>query len=126
MIKGLKMLGQIALLYAIYLIGSWIEQTFMLPIPGSVIGMILLFILLLTRGIKDTWIQDGASWMVNHIVLFIIPATVGVMSYFSLFMGKGFLLILIVLLSTIIVLVTTGLASQWIIHKKKPKKEVKL
>lgn len=119
MIKGLKIVIQISLLYALYLVGSWIQHTFMLPIPGSVIGFVILFILLLTNGIKEKWIQDGANWLVSHLVLFIIPATVGVMSYFSLFIGKGSLLILIVCASTAMVLIATSFTSQWIIHKKK-------
>lgn len=117
--KGLKVAIHICLLYVIYLIGSWIQELFALPIPGSVIGMVLLFILLLTHTIKEHWVADGATWMVSHLVLFIIPATVGVMSYFSLFMGKGSLLILIVILSTALVLITAGFTSQWVIHKKK-------
>lgn len=116
--KGLKMIAQIMLLYIIYLIGSWVQYIFALPIPGSIIGMVLLFILLLSGGIKLTWIQDGAGWMMDHLVLFIIPATVGVMGYFSLFAGKGFLLIPIVLISTVLVIITSGATSQWLMRRK--------
>lgn len=119
MLKGLKIITQILFLYVFYLIGSWIQSTFTLPIPGSIIGMILLFIFLLTNVIHEKWVKEGANWMVSHLVLFIIPATVGIMNFFSFFKGKGLLLILIVLVSTAMVLISTGFSTQWIIRRKK-------
>lgn len=117
--KGLKITAQIVCLYVFYVIGSWIQSVFSLPIPGSIIGMILLFILLLTNVIREKWVQEGANWMVSHLVLFIIPATVGIMDFFSLFKGKGILLIFIVLVSTIMVLISTSFSTQWMIRRKK-------
>ncbi len=119
MLKGLKIITQILFLYVFYLIGSWIQSTFTLPIPGSIIGMILLFIFLLINVIHEKWVKEGANWMVSHLVLFIIPATVGIMNFFSFFKGKGLLLILIVLVSTAMVLISTSFSTQWIIRRKK-------
>src|SRR5699024_1365294 len=81
-------------------------------VPGSVIGLLLLFILLISNVLKVEWIEEGAQFFVNNLVFFFIPATVGVMNYFDLFKGKGILLILIVLLSTILVMGSSGLVSQ--------------
>lgn len=118
MVQGVKVASQIGLLYIIYLVGSWIQHTFSLPIPGSIIGMAILFILLMTNGINAKWIQDGSSWMMKHLVLFFIPATVGIIGYFSFFSGKGSLMVLIVLFSTALVLVISGLVGQWIVQRK--------
>src|SRR5699024_11942833 len=77
-----------------------------------VISLLLLFILLISNVLKVEWIEEGAQFFVNNLVFFFIPAKVGVMNYFDLFKGKGILLILIVLISTILVMGSSGLVSQ--------------
>src|SRR5699024_12575346 len=108
----------IVFLYCIYFLGNWIQDTFSLVIPGSVIGMIILFILLLTNLIKVSWIKKGATFVVNNLVLFFIPATVGIINYFELFNGNVFLLIVIVLFSTLLVMSSSGVTSQLIMQRK--------
>ena len=80
--------------------------------------MIILFILLLTNLIKVSWIKEGATFVVNNLVLFFIPATVGIINYFEFFKGKGFLLIVIVLFSTLLVMISSGVTSQLIMQRK--------
>ncbi|MGM8212312.1 CidA/LrgA family protein [Virgibacillus sp. W0430] len=104
----------VCLFYFIYLLGNWIQFTFHLVVPGSVIGMIILFLLLLTKGIRVSWIQEGATFMMNNLAFFFIPATVGMMNYFHLFSGKGIMLVIIVFISTIFVMTASSLSSQWL------------
>jgi holin-like protein len=107
-----KIMIQIGLLYIIYTLGVWIQETLHLIIPGSIIGMMILFILLSTKAIKSDWIKAGSRFLIKHMALLFLPITVGIISYFHLFMGKGFLIIVIVLLSTFLVMASTGLVSQ--------------
>ncbi|WP_164214683.1 CidA/LrgA family holin-like protein [Virgibacillus sp. YIM 98842] len=121
MVKAVKIAIQIGILYILYLIGEWAANIFNLLIPGSVIGMILLLILLFMRGIKVEWIEEGAGFMVRHLTFFFIPATVGIMQYFEVFTGKGFLLVIIVLISTLLVMAVSGLTGQLLWHGKERK-----
>lgn len=107
-----KIVIQIGILFGIYSIGVWIQQYFKLFIPGSVIGLVLMFTLLTTGILKVNWIEKGARFMINHLVLFFIPATVGILNYYDLFKGKGILLILITIVSTLFVMVGSGVTSQ--------------
>lgn len=116
--KSIKLSLQIAVLYGIYLLGEWIQDVLSLFVPGSVIGLILLFTALQTNLFNVRWIEEGASFFVRHLTLFFIPATVGVMEYYGMFAGKGILLIVIVLLSTILVMGSAGFISQWMIQRK--------
>ena len=81
MLKLGKICLHIIILYSFYLLGNWIQISLNLFIPGSVIGMILLFILLLIKGVKITWIEEGATFLINKLPLFFIPATVGIIDY---------------------------------------------
>ena len=112
MTKFLKTVFQIGILYALYKAGEWITGAFDLLIPGSVIGMILLIILLFTKILKVEWIEEGAGFMVKHLPFFFIPAFIGLMVYYKIFLGKGFILLIIVLFSTVLVMVTSGMIGE--------------
>src|SRR5690625_2705532 len=118
MLKLGKICFHIIILYSFYLLGNWIQISLNLFIPGSVIGMILLFILLLIKGVKLTWVEEGATFLINNLALFFIPATVGIIDYFFLFLGYGFLLIIIVLVSTAMLMAVSGRVSQRLVRKR--------
>jgi holin-like protein len=104
---------QIGGLYVFYWIGAMIQKVSHIPIPGSIIGMLLLFLLLMTNVVKEEWLLHGGQWLLSHLTLLFIPATVGIMDYFSLFAGKGALSIFVVIVSTCMVMVFVGFIGQW-------------
>ncbi|WP_237458598.1 CidA/LrgA family protein [Pontibacillus yanchengensis] len=114
----LKTIFHILVLTFYYYIGTWVQEATNLFIPGSIIGMNLLLITLLINGIKVSWIDKGASLLVNHLPLLFIPVTVGVIQYLDLLAGKGLLLILIVFISTGVVAFFSGITTQ-IMNRKK-------
>ncbi len=116
--KASLIIIHIIILYVFSLVGTLIKDLFNLAVPGSVVGLLLLFILLMTNIIKLEWIEDGAQFLIRNLVFFFIPATVGVMNYFDLFKGKGILLIVVALISTILVMATSGLVSQFLAKDK--------
>ncbi len=116
--KTILIIIHIFILYIFNLIGIWLKELLNLSVPGSVIGLLLLFILLMTNILKVEWIEAGAQFLVSNLVFFFIPATVGIINYFDLFKGKGALLILIVLISTILVMTSSGLVSQYLAKDK--------
>ncbi|MGP4059580.1 CidA/LrgA family protein [Halobacillus sp. H74] len=116
--KVFTIILQIIGLYVIYLFGTLIQNTFDLFIPGSVIGLIVLFALLSLKIISESWIKQGVGFMITHLPFFFIPATVGVMSYAYVFEGEGALLILIGLLSTALVMGVSGFVAQWMARRR--------
>ncbi|MFD2130880.1 CidA/LrgA family protein [Pseudogracilibacillus auburnensis] len=118
MLKIGKVIIQIGLLFCMYFIGTWIQQAFSLFIPGSVIGLVFMFILLSTGILRAQWIESGARFMMNHLVLFFIPATVGLLNYYHLFAGKGIFLVIITMVSTFVVMVASGLISESFAKRK--------
>ena len=61
------------------LVGELIVRAFVLPIPGPVIGMALLFLTLLARGRVGEELRNGTSALLQHLSLLFIPAGAGVM-----------------------------------------------
>lgn len=108
---------QVFLLYGLYLVGTFIQEATDIPIPGSILGMLLLFILLITKILPLKWVQEGCNFLLSHLPLFFIPVTVGVMEFGFVFKGKGLLLIPAVLGSTILVMVLSAKVLEWLMSK---------
>jgi holin-like protein len=115
--KYVKMILQIVCLYTIYLIGIFIKALCNLSVPGSIIGMILLFGALHFGVVKRKWLSLGGGLLLKHLPLLFIPATVGVIDYLYLFKGIGLITIGIVLLSTIIVMITSAYISDALLSR---------
>src|SRR5699024_8281227 len=111
-------IAQIGLLFIVYYAGVWIQQFFNLIIPSSVIGLVLMYILLTTNIIKVAWIKEGAGFLMKHLALFFIPATVGFLNYYDVFLGKGIWLFITTIISTVLVIVTAGRVSEFIARKR--------
>lgn len=103
---------QIIFLYIISLVGNLISNGLKLPIPGSIIGLVLLFSCLYFNIIPKTYIKEGAGFILVILPLFFIPSTVGVIQYPELLSLKGAILIGIVIVSTIITMIIAGRLSQ--------------
>lgn len=81
-------------------------------IPGSVIGMVLLFLALIFKLVKPEIIRKPAQYLIQHMSLFFIPAGVGLMTAWDLIADHWAAIIVSSVLSTIIVLSVVGLVQQ--------------
>lgn len=114
----LSFIGQLFILWLINEISYLIVDSLRLPIPGNVLGMIILFILLLTGVVKLKWIDRAASFLLKHLVFFFIPITVGIMTLGSVFVKNGVAIIIIVIISAAIGFISTGQLAQLLLRKK--------
>lgn len=80
-----------------------------LPVPGSIIGMLILFLLLEAGAIRLSWVEVGASWLLAELLLFFIPSAVGVMKYTGLLEVNGLQVLAVVLVGTFAVMAGSGL-----------------
>lgn len=89
-----------------------------LPVPGSIIGIALVFILLQTKVIKLEWVELGANWLLAELLLFFIPSAVGIMNYIPMLEHDGVRIVVIVIFSTILVMVSSGLLAGTMAKRK--------
>ncbi|MBU5210364.1 CidA/LrgA family protein [Heyndrickxia oleronia] len=116
--KGFVIICQIFLLWVINELGTFIVNILHIPVPGNIIGMLLLLIFLLTGIIQLKWVDIGASLLNRHLSFFFIPISVGLMTLGSIFMSSGIRLLFILVLSAIIGIIGTGLTSQLLAKKR--------
>lgn len=79
-----------------------------LPLPGSIIGMGLLFAALQAGWVKASWLQQIVDVLMGNLALFLVPPCVAVMSYLDV-VGRDFVSIFTAtIVSTFLVLFVTG------------------
>lgn len=61
--------------------GEIVTRLFSLPIPGPVIGLVLLLTFLIRRGKVDAPVETVASTLTKHMGLLFVPAAVGVVMF---------------------------------------------
>ncbi len=102
------MLGALTVLLVYQLIGEALVQLIALPVPGPVIGMLLLFVSLLLRGTAPEWLRKTANALLSHLSLLFVPAGVGVMLHFER-LGAEWLPIVVALVASTVL--TIGVAA---------------
>lgn len=121
----MKFFRESILILAIYFAGEIISKLLHIPIPGNIIGMILLFLLLTTKVIKVEKVENLANFFLDHLAFFFIPASVGLMTSFDSLKGSIFRIIILCILTTIIVISVTGITVQFICKNKSTNKKSK-
>ncbi|EZH68119.1 hypothetical protein DH09_01685 [Bacillaceae bacterium JMAK1] len=112
------LLLQLAVLVLFYFVGMMISNWIPFPIPGSVIGMLLLLLCLQLKVIKIQWVKKGATLLIVHMPLLFIPILAGLIQHLDLLRVHGLTLVVITALSTWLVLATASILSQWLLKKQ--------
>lgn len=122
----MKLLREMLLVLAIYFVGDFISTGLHLPLPGNILGMIILLILLCTKIVKVEHVDNISTFLLDHLAFLFIPAGVGVLNAMNVLQGNITKLIIIVVTSTIVIMISTGTIVQTvmkIMDKKKNKKQ---
>ena len=107
------MLNYLTLIFVCQLAGELFVTASSLPLPGPVVGMVLLFVFLVIRGRvlspgvpKDlAGVGDG---LLNHLSLLFVPAGVGVMAHFALLEADWVALSTAIIGSSVLTIIVTA------------------
>ena len=111
---------QVGLLLSLSILGKWLVQQLHIPIPGSLLGMAILFLLLCFKVVRLPWVETGADYLLRVLVFLFVPPTVGIIDYGELLKMHGLALLLTIVASTLCVLSTTAIvANKWLNPQKK-------
>ncbi|MDR7909618.1 antiholin-like murein hydrolase modulator LrgA [Bacillus velezensis] len=122
-------LTQAFIFAVIMLISNGIAAIVPIPIPASVVGLVLLFVLLCLKVIKLEQVETLGTSLTSLIGFLFVPSGISVMNSLGVMQHYGVQIALVILLATIILLGATGLFSQLILsvsqkrQKTAPKKQ---
>jgi len=114
----MKIFRETLIVLIIYLIGEFLSKFFGLPIPGNIIGMLILLLLLITKVIKVNQIETVSNFFLDHLAFFFIPAGVKLLSSFNLIKNDLFTILLLCLITTVLVILFTGKTVDLILQLK--------
>ena len=114
----MNILRQFSIILLISLVGEALSFLIPLPIPASIYGILLLFLLLCTGALRVESVKEVSSFLIAIMPVMFIPAGVGLMESFGLLLPALPAYAVITLVSTIAVMVVSGLATQAVIRRK--------
>ena len=117
-----KYLRQFGIILAVTCVGEIMKYFIPLPIPGSIYGLILMFVLLLTKVIKVEHVKETGEFLIEIMPLMFIPAGVGLITSWSQLQPFLVSLLVITVVSTFVVMIVTGKVTDFLISKKEGKK----
>lgn len=106
------MIGALALLLLMQLAGTLLEQFLHIPLPGPVIGMLLLFAYLLMRGHAPPPLARTSQAILENLSLLFVPAGVGIIAHWRAAAGEAWQIALVLVLAAAITLLVTA----WTLH----------
>ncbi len=113
---------QIAGLYLFAEAMGAVAKLLRIPLPGSMLAMIVLFLLLQFGIVKMGWIEIGANFLMAELLLFFIPSAVGMVKYRNLLVHNGPEILVVILIS----LITAMACSGWLADKIANRRSVKM
>ena len=106
------MLNFFALILACQLAGEVFVVATKAPLPGPVIGMVILFLGLLLKGGVPEGLQKLGAGLLSQLSLLFVPAGVGVMLHADLVGAELLPIAVSLVVSTLVTLVVTGWVMQ--------------
>ncbi len=113
--KGLRGLAWLLVFQSI---GELISRGFSLPLPGPVVGLVLLLVGLRFEAVREP-VGECAGFLLSHLSLLFIPVGVGVMTHLALLSEYGGRMLVVIVLSTWIGLAVTALVLYGLPSRKK-------
>lgn len=108
------MIGYLTLIFTCQLLGELTVRLLGLPLPGPVVGMVMLFVFLLLRKSVPEGLDQASGGLLKAMSLLFVPAGTGVMLHFRA-LGEALLpLGLALVVSTFLTILVTAKMMQWL------------
>ncbi|MDE7025479.1 MAG: CidA/LrgA family protein [Paramuribaculum sp.] len=124
------MILQFGVLFAFLAAGELVVKLTGVPVPSSIIGMVLLCASLKAGVVKLEWVDKLSAFLVHNLGFFFVPAGIGLMNCLGLIADQWVPIVCATVISTVIIIAVTGWAHQWTrsmsskMYKRVTKKEV--
>lgn len=114
----LRLVRAFALIYTCLYAGIALSYVLPVAIPGSVIGLVILFLLLSWQLVPARWVQPGGNLLIRYMALLFVPVSVGVMQYVDVLRRQFGPVVISCVVSTFIVLLVVSISGEWLQHRQ--------
>lgn len=105
----MKLLFQLLIIISFTFLGELISSVLPFSFPGSLIGLLLLFMALCLKIVKVLHVKEVSQWLQKNMAFLFVPLCVGVMQYFDIIKLHFLEFIILLVVSTIVTMVLTAL-----------------
>ena len=118
----IKLILQLALIMLITFIGTEVQKLLHIPLAGSIVGLMLFFLLLQFKIVPESWINVGADFLLKTMVFFFIPSVVGIMDVASNITMNYILFFIVIIIGTCLVALSSGYIAEKMLEKSNTRK----
>lgn len=104
----MNILGQITLVFGLCFLGEIVATILPVQFPASVIAMIILFVLLVSKIVKKDSLESITSFLTGNMALFFIPATVAIVKSYDIFKDFIWQFLFVCFITTVITFLATA------------------
>lgn len=116
----MKYLKQFFIILAVSFAGEILNRLIPLPVPGSIYGIVILFVLLCTGIVKVKDVKEVSKLLIEIMPIMFIPAAAGLIESWGVVKSGVIQYIVLTLVSTVVVMAVSGIVTQiFIRHGKK-------
>ena len=113
----MSIVAQLCVVFAICMVSEGISAVLPFTFPASVLSMVFLLILLLTRVLKPRQLKETSDFLLNNMTMFFIPTCVSILTYADVLFQNFWVIVGISLLTTPLVFFVTGQVVQLTMKK---------
>ena len=109
---NLKMFTAFLIIFSFLGLGELIVYFIDIPVPGNILGMILIFMALKFKFFKLEIVKPASDKLIQYLMLFFVPFGVGLLAYFDFIKAHWIVLVVAAGLSTLITLYVTAFVQE--------------
>lgn len=117
----MKYMFQFGLIAGICFVAEVLKALLPFPVPASIYGLLILFLLLMTKVVKLEQVEDAADFLLAVMPIVFIEPSVALMTSFDVLKGKAVAIVLVCVVSTVVTNAVTGRVSQTVIRARRKK-----
>lgn len=117
----MNIIAEIAIIFGVCLVAEGVAVLLPIPLPASVISLVLLLVLLLGGILKERHIQTAARFFIVNMGLFFVPAMVGTIEYVDALKAQALPFLVVTFLTTPLVYLVTAWSVQLLIRWRNKK-----
>lgn len=113
----MKYLHEAVIIAAITFAAEIIKFLLPLPVPASIYGLILLFLLLKSGVLKLDQIEHVGGLLLELMPLLLVPASVSFLTVLDMIQGMLLPVLIMGFVGTVVVMIVTGMISQALVRR---------
>ena len=121
----MKYMKQFLIILIITAIGEVSHALIPLPIPGSIYGLLLMLLCLMTGIVKLYQVEEAAGFLINIMPILFLPATSALIDSWETMRGMLLPLLVISIVTTMVVVVASGKVTDLLMQREKGESDTK-